>query len=585
MHDITQLDLYVNTRDGAIFSRGEPVDFLRSKAIRAFFIYLARNNGHPCLEDDVAKFIGIELASLQPIKTQIRHLADKKKIILHESKGPDWTWTYVVEGRPVLTLYHHPGLEIGINVLTLIIPKDENIWLDIRDSPSEDIPPSEVTSPLPTLRSNVEDQPVTPLVYGREEDLSQITKVFFPEEQLAEGRTVAVSGLGGMGKTTLALEYARRYGDRYRYRFFCVASSSANLTTSYRQIAGLLKEEDPQIKRCIEADPRTKEYLPLLIQSVQQWLQRTPGYLLILDNADLITPEARTRLANGELDINSAEWAEGRSLMTEDDLKQFLPNAAYRKGHLLITSRNAVPAEVFGQVSPVELDQLSPEAAQTFLLERTHKSSPLPVLEQEALLELIRHLHGLPLALEHVGAYVGHNKQSFSTYLAIYRNAAIADPLRQEEEGLEVLARGKLGYGKYEHTIETTWLISFGAVEAESKAAATAFTLSAFMDGKKCLMHLLLKVAGVVDEAGKPKLPILHEFFVGTETTAEQDDRMDQLLEPLTRYSLIKKHPFPQRTFEVHSLVQAVRRRTLTEQQRAFYIGVPSKAMVNRIRR
>jgi hypothetical protein len=85
----------------------------------------------------------------------------------------------------------------------------------------------------------------------------------------------AISGLGGIGKTQLALEYACRYHQEYQVVLWVPADSIGALTSSYSNVASLL--------RLPEREAKEQE---VIVQAVKTWLQIHRDWLLILDNAD-----------------------------------------------------------------------------------------------------------------------------------------------------------------------------------------------------------------------------------------------------------------------------------------------------------
>jgi len=88
--------------------------------------------------------------------------------------------------------------------------------------------------------SNLPEQ--NPFFTGRKRVLAEL------QEALAAQGRAALSGLGGVGKTQTALEYAHRHLREYDHVFLATAASWEVLHSSYVIIAGLLKlpESDAQ---------------------------------------------------------------------------------------------------------------------------------------------------------------------------------------------------------------------------------------------------------------------------------------------------------------------------------------------------
>lgn len=87
--------------------------------------------------------------------------------------------------------------------------------------------------------------------------------------------TCAISGLGGVGKTQTAVEYAYRYGSEYKAVFWAKASSHKSLISDFVALAQPLKLLEQE-----EADQDR------VVTAVKRWLQTNSRWLLILDNAD-----------------------------------------------------------------------------------------------------------------------------------------------------------------------------------------------------------------------------------------------------------------------------------------------------------
>jgi tetratricopeptide (TPR) repeat protein len=200
------------------------------------------------------------------------------------------------------------------------------------------------------------------------------------------GRTAivgsAVYGLGGIGKTRAAVEYAWVHQQGYAALLFVIAETPEALRRNLAALAGPLVLNLAE-QHAAEEDVRLK--------AVLDWLKRHPGWLLILDNLD-----------------TEAALEEAEKLMS-----------TLTSGRVLITSRLANFA---GHFDPLELDVLGVEDAVAFLMERTgrrrHKMPDDAATAQQLAVDLGR----LALALEQAGAYVAKLGISFSRYRELWRD-------------------------------------------------------------------------------------------------------------------------------------------------------------------
>jgi tetratricopeptide (TPR) repeat protein len=338
-----------------------------------------------------------------------------------------------------------------------------------------------------------------PFFTGRGEVLDRLHEQLRTGPAAALIQTQAISGLGGIGKTQTAIEYAYRYRGDYQAVLWTAADSREAVMAGFVAIATLL--DLPQK----EAQDQS-----IAIAAVKRWLEANGNWLFIFDNAD--DPQV---------------------------IDDFLP--LNHHGKTLLTSR----AQLFDTLSissPIELEELPPQEAQAFLIKRTGRGNLNPV-ERAAVEQLAQELDYLPLALEQAAAYLVAKQTRFQDYLASYR-----------EHGLKLLERAKPVTGKYPKSVATTWLLNVEQVEKESAAAADVLCFSAFLHPDNIPLELLIDGTS---ELG----PTLSAALAN----AKQDPLvLDEVLEPLTRYSLIRRNLEAQ-TCDIHRLVQEVIKDRLDE--------------------
>ncbi len=269
---------------------------------------------------------------------------------------------------------------------------------------------------------------------GREEELAALREALRRKGSAALGQTQAISGLGGIGKTQTAVEYANRYQKDYQAVLWVRAETEAELAGGFSDLATVLDLP--------EKDAKDQE---AAIEAVKRWLESNASWLLVLDNAD-----------NPEL------------------VEPFLPVA--HRGHVLLTSRarNLSRLEI---ARPVRLDTLQRDEAVAFLLKRTEREDAGEA-QRLAAAELAAELGDLPLALVQAAAYIHDRQCRFDDYLASYRER----PLRLLESGEP---------DGYSASVATTWALNFEAVERASAASAEILHLSAFLAPERIPVEIL----------------------------------------------------------------------------------------------
>ncbi|MEM6436177.1 MAG: tetratricopeptide repeat protein [Cyanobacteria bacterium P01_D01_bin.115] len=343
-----------------------------------------------------------------------------------------------------------------------------------------------------------------PYFTGRKSILVCLHQQLNQRQVAAINQVQAISGLGGIGKTQTAVEYAYRYyydpeKKTYDYVFWVSADTEINLGADFGKLANQL---------CLPAANGTEEEK---ILAVKQWLATHDNWLLIFDNAD-----------------------------TPDWLQDYLPtNPA---GKVLITSR----ASIFDQLGierPLALTVLSPDEAVKFLFRRTQAKETDANIA--AATELNQELDGLPLALEQASAFMVRKRIGLTTYLNTYRR----QPLSQ-------LEKVKAKTGRYPSSVLKTWRINFDALAQENADASELLQLSAFLAPNDIPYRILINGAEHLGEA-----------LAGCLSHEDVDEArlaISDLLDLLSQYSLVNWEA-GQDGYSVHRLVQAVVRNELDE--------------------
>lgn len=305
------------------------------------------------------------------------------------------------------------------------------------------VPPASAGPPVstvPLMRSL--PYPRNPFFLGREDLLAQLHRQLHAGQPLALAHPPALSGLGGVGKTQVALEYAYRYAQDYQAVLWMRADSRDALVAGFLEVAHILNLPE-----------REERAQAVVVAAVKSWFLQHTSWLLILDNAD-------------DLAL----------------LPEFLP--APLPGHIVLTTR----AQALGGLgSRLEVEPLDLDTATLLLLRRAGLlalEAPLAQAEQvdwQAAVQLSEELGGLPLALDQAGAYLEETQCGLQQYLHLYRSHR-ADLLRH---------RGGL-VQDHPDSVATTWSLAFAKVEQHSPLAADLLRLCAWLHPEAIPEELVL---------------------------------------------------------------------------------------------
>ena len=265
--------------------------------------------------------------------------------------------------------------------------------------------------------------PRNPFFTGREDQLQAIHAAL-----TSRGRA-GLSGLGGIGKTQTALEYAYRHQSEYDHVFWVRAEQETELITGYGAMA-----------KAIQIPGHQQDDQQAVVALMKQWLATHDRWLLVLDNAD--------------------------------DLRQLRLYLPTTNGHILFTTR----AQALGDLAEkVEVTRMAIDEGALLLLRRAKMIADTAALaaasEADQTLARTRttEMDGLPLALDQAGAYIEEQVLSLDEYLELFRT-----------EKAELLQeRGQLDPDHPSVTV--TFTLAFEKVAAASATAAALVQACAFL--------------------------------------------------------------------------------------------------------
>jgi tetratricopeptide (TPR) repeat protein len=306
------------------------------------------------------------------------------------------------------------------------------------------------------------------LFVGRDEELAEL------DAALADGASVITTGLGGVGKSTLAHRYAETHRDRYNPVWWIDAEERAEIESGLAALARRLYPESA--------------HLPDLEAAAwgRSWLSCHDGWLVILDNAT--APADVADLLNDGI-----------------------------SGRFLLTSRLATGWEELA--SPIPLGVLGSEQAFEIMARTAGRAELLK--GSEALCEA---LGNLPLAVRMAAAYMRENNISAAHYLD-----RLVDP------GGEVIAWTRTA-GNPERTVARIWLVSLRRItDAHGTFALDLLRILAWFAPTDIPVSLLRGIPGrsiyEIDEA-------LGRLRAYTLITGDQDEiTVHRMVQAAARYA------------------------------------------------
>lgn len=307
---------------------------------------------------------------------------------------------------------------------------------------------------------------------GRQNELDSLWAALRPGG--SQIRKIAIlHGLGGIGKTQLAIRFARMHKDDYSAIFWFNARDRGTLTQYLASAFPRVTEEK------YPSFITGKDEMGRRAQNMLEWLEkeRNSRWLLIYDNVDQ-SPLQNEDSGHGEV----------------YDVSEFMPTADH--GSIIITTRITHLLEL-GQGHAVQ--KLSPRDARHLLFRSAGHSSQaeddlkidpgsysFPYCCGIVLILLIEinelgcRLDGLPLAITLAGSYMRQTGMSVGQYLKHYQTSwsklmASSAPSRHYPSG----------------NILTTWTVSYEAIRKTHPSSAELLLLLAVFDNRDIWFELI----------------------------------------------------------------------------------------------
>ncbi|KAK9414196.1 putative Heterokaryon incompatibility domain-containing protein [Seiridium unicorne] len=287
---------------------------------------------------------------------------------------------------------------------------------------------------------------------GRDGILVDIQKRLFGVESCQK---LAVVGLGGMGKTQLALQLAYWVKERRpEYSVLWIPALSfesfEQTTTEIAKRLGVKKETDDE-------DIKTSLLRHLELEYDRKWF-------LVVDNAD-------------DMDILYGSTASGG-----EGIYQYLPTTD--NCIILFTTRLRDVALSVTGTDVIELGEMSSEEATNFFAKATIHRNDLE--ESSIVKELLEELTFLPLAIAQAAAYLNRNRLSVKRYLELLRSTG-----KEMVSLMSTEFRDITRYRGSKNAVATTWLVSFDQIRETDSIAADILLFISLIEPRAIPRRLL----------------------------------------------------------------------------------------------
>ena len=301
--------------------------------------------------------------------------------------------------------------------------------------------------------------------FGRKEELALIDNYLLPPTATQATdkrilRSFGLCGMGGLGKTQIAMQYIFTRQRHFDAVFWLPADDKNTLGESFASIAQRLGLEDVTDNQDLTISrERVKDWLSNPVKSFQKPNDpdNEASWLLVFDNADSLSV-----------------------------LDEYWPLTG--RGSILLTSRDPIgKTNFYTENSGIDISKLSLTDTIAFIRFLTKST---PDSDDGRSLKLIAEiLDGLPLAIEQMSSVIRRLRVSYADFLHLYQkeNWRLHELVSEEDQGV------------YQHTLATVW-----SLQQFSDSGETLLQILSMLDPDSIPEALLIRYSGKIELNGYP---------------------------------------------------------------------------------
>ncbi|KAL6804166.1 P-loop containing nucleoside triphosphate hydrolase protein [Trichoderma sp. SZMC 28012] len=370
----------------------------------------------------------------------------------------------------------------------------------------------------------------------RQDIISELDRILPLSDEYS---TAALYGLGGSGKTQIALDYAYRRCQVSSCSVFWVhADNETTFTQDFKSIAKNL---------CLPSNLVGED----LLMAVRHGIESNPPWVLILDNADNL------RLFG----VDHTEQDASNLGTPVLNLDKFIPRGP--KGQVLWTSRDErIAGGLVAVRRAINVPRMTPnEAKELFDSVRNNRVGNDEGRHVAALLD---ELEWLPLAISQAAAYMRRTLTTVEEYVS---------KLKDGKKRWRILKQSQSDRHRRQevsNSILETWDISMKYLQVENDTAYQILRIHAYLDNQNIPIELVKQAAHYSDDGNG----IDHSFETHNDDSSSvsdsDDDKVTEAIARLCDFSFlsIQVAQDGNRAYKMHKLVQEAMRWGLSRKER-----------------